>query len=128
MSYDLILKLIIFSSQLFVHFSIEFQIAQKKSVAEFDIAVPGGRAGQSVEAVSAAGCYAPGGRYPLPSSVLMTALTARVAGVKHVAVASPRPAAITLAAAHVAHADRFLCCGGAQAAAALALGLDGMAT
>ena len=43
-------------------------------------AVAGGRAGHTVTAVESAGCYAPGGRYPLPSSVLMTVITARVAG------------------------------------------------
>ena len=61
----------------------------------FDLAchtqVPGGHAGQNIAAVEVAGCYAPGGRYPLPSSVLMGAVTARVAGVKTVWVASPRP-------------------------------------
>ena len=58
--------------------------------------------------VEAAGCYAPGGRYPLPSSVLMTAATARAAGVPQVIVASPRPAPVTLAAAAVSGADAVL--------------------
>jgi phosphoribosyl-ATP pyrophosphohydrolase/phosphoribosyl-AMP cyclohydrolase/histidinol dehydrogenase len=52
----------------------------------------------------------------------MTAITARVAGVSHVIVASPRPAPVTLAAAYVAGADALLPCGGAQAIAALAHG------
>jgi len=86
------------------------------------VAVPGGRAGHTVSPVARAGCYAPGGRYPLPSSVLMTAVTARVAGVSQVWVASPRPAPITLAAAAVAGADGLLVAGGAQAIAALAFG------
>jgi phosphoribosyl-ATP pyrophosphohydrolase/phosphoribosyl-AMP cyclohydrolase/histidinol dehydrogenase len=72
----------------------------------------------------AAGCYAPGGRYPLPSSVLMTAVTARAAGCKTVVLASPKPAPITLAAAHIAGVDTFLCVGGAQAIATMAYGLD----
>ena len=72
--------------------------------------------------IIAAGCYAPGGRYPLPSSVIMTAVTARSAGCEMVVLASPRPAAITLAAAHVAGADLFLCVGGAQAVATMAYG------
>jgi histidinol dehydrogenase len=71
----------------------------------------------------AAGCYAPGGRYPLPSSVIMTAVTARAAGCKVVILASPRPAPITLAAAHIAGADKFLCVGGAQAIACMAYGV-----
>jgi phosphoribosyl-ATP pyrophosphohydrolase/phosphoribosyl-AMP cyclohydrolase/histidinol dehydrogenase len=85
--------------------------------------VPGGRAGHSVLPVSTAGCYAPGGRYPLPSSVLMTAVTARTAGVATVWVASPRPTALTLAAAAVAGADGLLSAGGAQAIAALSFGI-----
>jgi len=74
---------------------------------------------------SAAGCYAPGGRYPLPSSVIMTVATARAAGCKKVVLASPKPAPITLAAAHVAGVDQFLCVGGAQAIASMAYGVDG---
>jgi phosphoribosyl-ATP pyrophosphohydrolase/phosphoribosyl-AMP cyclohydrolase/histidinol dehydrogenase len=84
--------------------------------------LPGGWAGLRYAPVERAGCYAPGGRFPLPSSVLMTAITARVAGVREVWVASPRPALETLAAAHVAGADHFLVVGGAQAIAALAYG------
>ncbi|HUT78662.1 MAG TPA: histidinol dehydrogenase, partial [Polyangia bacterium] len=72
--------------------------------------------------VERAGCYAPGGRFPLPSSVLMTAVTARAAGVREVWVASPRPAPATLAAAAVAGVDGLLRVGGAQAVAALAFG------
>src|SRR3989449_9089929 len=69
-----------------------------------------------------AGCYAPGGRYPLPSSVLMTAVTARVAGVRDIWVASPKPHALSLAAAAIAGADGVLAAGGAHAIAALAYG------
>jgi phosphoribosyl-ATP pyrophosphohydrolase/phosphoribosyl-AMP cyclohydrolase/histidinol dehydrogenase len=58
----------------------------------------------------------------LPSSVLMGAVTARVAGVREVLVASPRPAPVTLAAAAIAGADALLAAGGAQAIAALAFG------
>lgn len=71
----------------------------------------------------AAGCYAPGGRYPLPSSVVMTAVTARAAGCERVVLASPRPALITLAAAHVCGVDMMLKLGGAQAIAAMAYGV-----
>jgi phosphoribosyl-ATP pyrophosphohydrolase/phosphoribosyl-AMP cyclohydrolase/histidinol dehydrogenase len=99
-----------------------FAKAQRESLAGFELPVPGGRAGQVVSPVERAGCYAPGGRFPLPSSVLMTAVTARAAGVETVWVASPRPAEITLAAAAVAGADGLLCVGGAQAVAALAFG------
>ncbi|MCB9664807.1 MAG: histidinol dehydrogenase [Alphaproteobacteria bacterium] len=99
-----------------------FATAQREAVAPLDVAVPGGRAGHTVAPVDRAGCYAPGGRFPLPSSVLMTAVTARAAGVGEVIVASPRPSEVTLAAAAVAGADALLAVGGAQAVAALACG------
>ncbi|RHZ11068.1 hypothetical protein DYB37_011709 [Aphanomyces astaci] len=102
-----------------------FAIAQRASIQSFSRSIPGGQAGQDVSPMQVAGCYAPGGRYPLPSSVLMTALTARVAGVSTVIVASPRPAVATLAAAYISNADLLLAVGGAQAVAALAYGLDG---
>lgn len=103
-----------------------FADAQRASIREVTVPIPGGEAGQSVSPVDVAGCYAPGGRFPLPSSVLMTAITARAAGVSRVFVASPRPAAITLAAAHVAGADALLPVGGAQAIAAMAYGVAGV--
>lgn len=99
-----------------------FALAQREALSEFEVTVPGGRAGQWVSPVERAGCYAPGGRFPLPSSVLMTAVTARAAGVSEVWVASPRPAEITKAAAAVAGADALLASGGAHAVAALAYG------
>lgn len=99
-----------------------FAQGQRGALGAFTTSIPGGRAGHVVAPVERAGCYAPGGRYPLPSSVLMTALTARAAGVSEVWVASPRPAPITLAAAELAEADGFLAVGGAQAIAALAYG------
>jgi phosphoribosyl-ATP pyrophosphohydrolase/phosphoribosyl-AMP cyclohydrolase/histidinol dehydrogenase len=99
-----------------------FAAAQLASLGETETPLPGGWAGQVVAPVERAGCYAPGGRFPLPSSVLMTAVTARVAGVTEVWVASPRPAPVTLAAAALAGADGLLAAGGAQAIAALAYG------
>lgn len=99
-----------------------FAEGQRRSLGEFTTTVPGGCAGHWIAPVERAGCYAPGGRYPLPSSVLMTALTARAAGVAQVWIASPRPAPITLAAAALAQADGFLAVGGAQAIATLAFG------
>jgi phosphoribosyl-ATP pyrophosphohydrolase/phosphoribosyl-AMP cyclohydrolase/histidinol dehydrogenase len=104
-----------------------FASAQRAALLPLTTAVPGGEAGHHLLPVARAGCYAPGGRFPLPSSVLMTAVVARVAGVEGVVVASPRPALVTLAAAHVAGADAVLAVGGAQAIAALAHGVDGVA-
>lgn len=100
-----------------------FAEAQRKALTDATVEIPGGQAGHTVAPVTVAGCYAPGGRYPLPSSVLMTAVTARTAGVPTVWVASPRPAPATLAAAHVAGADGLLVVGGAQAIGALAYGV-----
>lgn len=99
-----------------------FAMAQAAALGPVEVPVPGGRAGLRYAPVERAGCYAPGGRFPLPSSVLMTAVTARAAGVAEVWVASPRPTDETLAAAHVAGADGVLVVGGAQAIAAMAFG------
>src|SRR6266571_3573074 len=99
-----------------------FAEAQRASLREFAVLVPGGEAGHTVAPVERAGCYAPGGRYALPSSVLMTAVTARAAGVRDVWVASPRPTPLVLAAAAVADANGVLRIGGAHAIAALAYG------
>lgn len=104
-----------------------FATSQRATLAPtLSVPVTGGTAGHRVAPVASAGCYAPGGRYPLPSSVLMTACVARAAGVARVVVASPKPSPITLAAAHVAGADAFLCVGGAHAIAALAYGFEGV--
>jgi phosphoribosyl-ATP pyrophosphohydrolase/phosphoribosyl-AMP cyclohydrolase/histidinol dehydrogenase len=99
-----------------------FASAQRGALGPLAVSLPGGRAGHEIAPVERAGCYAPGGRFPLPSSVLMTAVTAAAAGVEHIIVASPRPAPATLAAAHVAGAEALLAAGGAQAIAALAYG------
>ena len=99
-----------------------FAEAQRRALCPVTVPVPGGSAEHRVAAVERAGCYAPGGRYPLPSSVLMTAVTARVAGVRDVWVASPKPHALSLAAAAIAGADGVLAAGGAHGIAALAYG------
>jgi len=99
-----------------------FAEAQRGAIRDVVVPVPGGFAGHRVMPVMRAGCYAPGGRYPLPSTVLMTAITARVAGVAQVIVASPKPSRLVLAAAAVAGADAVVPVGGAQAIAALAYG------
>ena len=83
---------------------------------------PGVKVGQVVRPLQSVGCYVPGGRYPLPSSLLMTVIPAQVAGVPRIAVASPRPAPQTLAAAAVLGVTEFYRIGGAQAIAALAFG------
>jgi len=103
-----------------------FATAQRRAMQDGQNAVPGGIAGFRFAPVENAGCYAPAGRYPLPSSMLMTAITARVAGVRHVSVATPRVTPIMLAAAAISGADTVLAVGGAQAIAALSCGIDGI--
>lgn len=83
---------------------------------------PGVSVGQLVRPLESVGCYVPGGRYPLPSTVLMTVIPAQVAGVRQIRVASPRPAQTTLAAAAFLGVREFYRVGGAQAIAALAYG------
>jgi histidinol dehydrogenase len=78
--------------------------------------------GQVIRPLAAVGCYVPGGRYPLPSTLLMTATPAQVAGVERIVVCSPKPARETLAAAYLANITEFYRIGGAQAIAALAYG------
>jgi histidinol dehydrogenase len=78
--------------------------------------------GQVVRPLPSAGCYVPGGRYPLPSTLLMTVIPAQVAGVERICVVSPRPAPETLAAAFLLGVREFYRIGGAQAIAALAYG------
>jgi len=79
---------------------------------------------QRVIPLDRVGCYVPGGRYPLPSSLLMTAIPARVAGVREVVVTCPKLDPVVLAAALEAGVDRIFRVGGAQAIAALAYGTE----
>jgi histidinol dehydrogenase len=88
---------------------------------------PGLRVGQAIRPLESVACYAPGGRYPLPSTVLMTVIPAQVAGVQRIAVASPRPAPETLAAAAILGITEFYRIGGAQAIAAFAYGTETIA-
>jgi histidinol dehydrogenase len=85
---------------------------------------PGVFVGQLVRPLESVGCYVPGGRYPLPSTLLMTVIPAQVAGVKRIRVASPHPAPATLAAAAYLGVREFYRVGGAQAIAALAYGTE----
>jgi len=78
--------------------------------------------GQLVRSLDSVGCYVPGGRHPLPSTMLMTVIPAQVAGVRRIAVASPRPAPETLATAHLLGVTEFYRIGGAHAIAAFAYG------
>lgn len=85
-------------------------------------AADGVKTGQIVRSLGSVGCYVPGGRYPLPSTLLMTVTPAQVAGVERIVVCSPKPVRETLAAAWLAGVTEFYRVGGAQAIAALAYG------
>lgn len=99
------------------------EFAKRQLPQEFEIEpVPGVKTGQRVRPLAAVGCYVPSGRHPLPSSLLMTAIPALVAGVKRIVIVSPRPARETLAAAALLDIDEVYQVGGAQAIAVLAYG------
>ncbi len=83
--------------------------------------------GQIVRPLDSVGCYVPGGRYPLPSTLLMTSTPAQVAGVERIVVCSPKPARETLAAGYLAGITEFYRIGGAQAVAAMAYGTETIA-
>lgn len=85
---------------------------------------PGVCVGQLVRPLQSVGCYVPGGRYPLPSTLLMTVIPAQVAGVPQIRVMSPQPAQATLATAAFLGVREFYRVGGAQAVAALAYGTE----
>lgn len=104
------------------------RVAVRQVPPEFTVTVCRGvRVRQKTQALDRVGCYVPGGRYPLPSTLLMTAVPARAAGVPDVVVACPRPAPAVLAAAVEAGVTRVLRIGGAQAIAALAYGTRSIA-
>ena len=98
-----------------------FAEAQKPKEWQREVAA-GVVTGQIVRPLDSVGCYVPGGRYPLPSTLLMTATPAQVAGVRRIVVCSPNPARETLAAAWIAGISEFYKVGGAQAVAAMAYG------
>ena len=89
--------------------------------------LPGLTTGQLVRPLGSVGCYVPSGRHPLPSTLLMTAIPAQVAGVARIVVVSPKPAPATLAAAHLLGIAELYRVGGAHAVAALAYGTQSIA-
>ena len=99
------------------------RVAFRQIPKHWDLAVvPGVSIEQRVEPIARVGCYVPGGRFPLPSSLLMTAVPARVAGVREVIVVCPRPEPVVMAAALEAGVTRLFRVGGAHGIAALAFG------
>jgi histidinol dehydrogenase len=100
------------------------RFARRQMPKEWSAAAGGLTTGQRVRALGAVGCYVPSGRYPLPSTLLMTVIPAQVAGVKRIVVVSAKPARETLAAAAMLGVSGFYRIGGAQAVAALAYGTE----
>ena len=99
------------------------RVAEAQKPKAFRVTVaPGVTVEQRVTPLDRVGCYVPGGRYPLPSSLLMTAIPARIAGVREIVVTCPSPDPAILAAADLAGATRLFRLGGAHAVAALAIG------
>jgi histidinol dehydrogenase len=86
--------------------------------------VPGVSVEQRIVPLDRVGCYVPGGRYPLPSSLLMTAIPATAAGVREIVAVCPRPEPVVMAAALEAGVSRLFRLGGAHAIAALAYGTE----
>jgi histidinol dehydrogenase len=98
--------------------------AARQRPKDFDLKpAPGVTTGQRVIPLASVGCYVPSGRYPLPSTLLMTVIPAQVAGVGRIVVVSPHPAKETLAAAFLLGITEFYRIGGAHAIAALAYGV-----
>ena len=99
------------------------RVASRQRPRGFSVDVERGvRVEQRVTPLARVGCYVPGGRYPLPSTLLMTVGAARAAGVPDITVVCPRPVPEVLCAAREAGVTRLLHVGGAQAIAALAYG------
>lgn len=99
--------------------------AARQLPKNFDLKpVNGVATGQRVIPLASAGCYVPSGRYPLPSTLLMTVIPAQVAGVERIVVVSPRPAQETLGAAALLGVTELYRVGGAHAIAALAYGTE----
>ena len=104
-----------------------FASAQRDALADVTIREGDLELGHRVVPLERVGIYVPAGRHPLPSSLLMGAIPARVAGVRERIVCTPRAGREVLAAAYVAGVDAVFEVGGAQAIAALAYGTQSIA-
>jgi histidinol dehydrogenase len=99
------------------------RVAEEQRPRSWTITVePGIRVGQRVTPLATIGCYIPGGRFSLFSTLLMTAIPAQVAGVKRIVVACPKPSPALLAAAEILAVTEIARLGGAQAIGAFAYG------
>jgi sulfopropanediol 3-dehydrogenase len=110
-----------------------FAMAQKGTLTDLEVETrPGVILGHKNIPVDSVACYVPGGKYPLVASAHMGIVTARVAGVKRVVAVTPpfqgKPNDTVVAAMRLAGADEIYCVGGAHALAALAFGVEGIAS
>jgi histidinol dehydrogenase len=117
-----------------VRAAIKVAIRNVRKIAERQVPKPfavrvrrGVTVEQRVAPLARVGCYVPGGRFPLPSTLVMTAVPAIVAGVKDVVVTCPTPSAPVLAAALEAGVSEIFAIGGAQAIGAMAYGTESIA-
>jgi sulfopropanediol 3-dehydrogenase len=109
-----------------------FAQAQRDSLKDIEVeTLPGVILGHKNIPINAAGCYVPGGKYPLLASAHMSVITAKVAGVPRVMTCAPpfhgKPAPAIVAAQHLAGADEIYCLGGIQAIGAMAIGTQSIA-
>ena len=109
-----------------------FAQKQRESILDIEVeTLPGVVLGHKNIPLGSAGCYVPGGKYPLLASAHMSVITAKVAGVPRIVTAAPpfhgKPAPAIVAAQHLAGADEIYCFGGIQAIGAMALGTQSIA-
>ena len=104
----------------------EFAQKQINCIKNLDTTIGEAKLGHRVVPIDSVGCYIPGGNYPLPSSAVMTIVPAKVAGVKNVIAVSPKIQPVTIAACHLAGADKIYRVGGVQAIAGLAYGTESL--
>jgi histidinol dehydrogenase len=97
---------------------------EREKHPSYEISEGGIRVGSRVDPLARVGIYVPGGTARYPSTVIMTAVPARVAGVREIVMTTPGPSPETLLAARIAGVDRVFVIGGAQAIAALAYGTE----
>src|SRR4029079_14904099 len=98
---------------------------ERERYASFEVGEGNGvRIGLRVAPLARIGIYVPGGKALYPPTVLMTAVPARVAGVREIVMTTPGPSPETLAAARLAGVERVFVSGGAQAIAAMAYGTE----
>lgn len=105
----------------------EFAKEQLNCIKNLDININGSHLGHRIIPIEKVLCYVPGGNYPLPSSALMTTIPAKVAGVKHIALTSPKIKPQTIVAAKLSGADKIYRLGGVQAIGAFAYGTESIA-